>query len=98
MLYEINTIYAAFNSAMKDKNVFNYGKLLIDTFSMLNSDSNLKQRCRQKYEFIIVDELQELNSAQYSLLEEISDDNIIYFGDDDQSVYKFRGSNINIFF
>ncbi len=98
MLYEINTIYSAFNEALDRRKVYNYGKLLIDTFRILNSDDILKKNYKKKYEFILVDELQELNSAQHSLLKEISDDNVIYFGDDDQSVFKFRGSNINIFF
>ena len=98
ILYEINTIYSDFNNILEEKKVFNYGKLMIDALAIIKSDNDLRQYYRKRYKFILVDELQELNFAQYSLLKELSDNNIIYFGDDDQSVYKFRGSNINIFF
>ncbi|MDD3520180.1 MAG: ATP-dependent DNA helicase [Actinomycetota bacterium] len=98
MFYEINLIYSDFNKALNEKKAFNYGKLLTDAFRIVNSSKDFKQCYKERYKYILVDELHELNYAQYSLLKEISDNNIVYFGDDDQSIYKFRGSNINIFF
>jgi len=97
-LLEINKIYSAFEELLEKEKIFNYGKLLKDSFVLINKDYGLKASYTKSYEFILIDELHELNFAQYKLLEAISDNNIIYFGDDDQSVYRFRGSNINIFF
>lgn len=97
-LTEINTIYSMFIEALRVKNWFNYGKLLVDTCEILNSQNELALHYKKKYDFIFIEELHELNFAQFKLLKKISNDNIIYFGDDDQSVFKFRGTNINIFF
>ncbi len=53
--------------------------------------------CKKSYEFVIVDEFQEINRAQFEIVKSISNNNAILFGNDDECTYAFRGSMLNNF-
>jgi len=96
-LSEIAGIYDSYNKALLKGNLYNYGRLLADTVDILKNNSGIRNSARQLYDFIIIDELQELNKAQFQIAELLSMSNLIFFGNDDESIYAFRGSMINNF-
>jgi DNA helicase-2/ATP-dependent DNA helicase PcrA len=58
-----------------NKNLYNYGRLLEDTANILKNNENIRQIFKTKYEFILIDELQETNKAQLEIVRNLSDKN-----------------------
>ncbi len=72
-----------------------FDDMLIKCFHLLNNDPNLLRKTQNKYKYILVDEFQDINRTQYETIKLISklNNNIFIVGDDDQSIYKFRGAS-----
>jgi DNA helicase II / ATP-dependent DNA helicase PcrA len=96
-LSEITGIYIHYKQELISRNLYNYGRLLEDTVNILKNNENIRQIFKKKYEFIFIDELQETNKAQLEIVRNLSGKNCIFFGNDDESIYSFRGSTINNF-
>lgn len=96
-LSEITGIYINYKKELINNNLYNYGRLLEDTVNILKNNENMRQIFKAKYKFILIDELQETNKAQLEIVRNLSDKNCIFFGNDDESIYSFRGSTINNF-
>ncbi len=96
-LSEITGIYIHYKQELISRKIYNYGRLLEDTVNILKNNENMRQIFKKKYEFILIDELQETNKAQLEIVRNLSDNNCIFFGNDDESIYSFRGSSINNF-
>ncbi len=97
LLAEIVGIYANYKKELNERNLYNYGRLLEDTVEILKENSLIKNYYNDFYEFIMVDELQEINKAQLEIVKQLSNGNCIFFGNDDESIYTFRGSMVNNF-
>ncbi len=97
VLREIIDLYSCYQKVLVQENIYNYGRLLADTVDFFKSNSEIKRRIQDYYEYVIVDDLQEVNKAQYEIIKSISSDNNIFFGNDDQCTYAFRGSMLGIF-
>jgi len=91
-LSEIAGIYSRYIKKLEQLGVYNYGLLLQDTVKMLKGKKDIRERYQKKYDYVIVDELQEINKAQLEIVDLITRDNCIFFGNDDESIYSFRGS------
>jgi len=91
VLAELSGIYSCYIDRLQVQGKRNYGTLLQDTVASLRKDVSVRDEWKEKYEYILVDELQETNKAQIEIIKNISRDNCIYFGNDDQAVYNFRG-------
>ncbi|MCE5329954.1 ATP-dependent helicase [bacterium] len=98
LMSEINSIYFQYSKKMQENDFFDYGRILKDTADILKNKKTVSDFYKQNYEFIIVDDFQELNFACNEIIKSISDRNIIFFGNDDELVYAFRGSNICNYF
>ncbi len=98
LMYEINNIYFEYEKIIKKNDFYDYGRILQETTGILKNENTIADNYRQKYEFIIVDDLQEVNYAGFTIISSISNKNVIYFGNDDESIYGFRGSDINNYF
>jgi len=96
-LSEITGIYIHYKQELINRNLYNYGRLLEDTVNILKNNESIRQIFKKKYEFIIIDELQETNKAQLEIIRNLSCENCIFFGNDDESIYSFRGSATNNF-
>lgn len=83
-------------NAKKDKNVVDFADLEHFTVKLLANDE-ICNEIKNKYKFIMVDEYQDVNSAQEYIIRRISKDNLFLVGDVKQSIYGFRGSNSDIF-
>lgn len=96
-LVEIVKLYdEEYLNAKKDKNVVDFSDLEHFTVKLL-SDDEICREIKNKYKFIMVDEYQDVNSAQEYIIERISNDNLFLVGDVKQSIYGFRGCNSDIF-
>lgn len=96
-LAEIVGIYARYKNKLYQENLYNYGRLLEEAANLLSKDEKIKKFFRQEYEWILVDEVQEINKAQFEIVRCLADRNCIYFGNDDESIYTFRGSMVDNF-
>lgn len=96
-LSEITGIYIHYKQELIRRNLYNYGRLLEDAVNILKNNENIRQIFSRKYEFILIDEFQETNKAQLEIVRNLSCGNCIFFGNDDESIYSFRGSAINNF-
>ncbi|MDD3818554.1 MAG: ATP-dependent helicase, partial [Actinomycetota bacterium] len=97
VLSELSGIYSRYIKELKSNRLYNYGMLLEETVGILRNSEEIRNYYKNHYEFIFVDELQEINKAQFSIIKYLSNSNCVFFGNDDQSIYSFRGSAQNIF-
>ncbi len=97
VLAEMVGIYSRYMKELKDGQSYNYGMLLGESVNILKKYRHVRDHYRKKYEYILVDELQETNKAQLKIIQMISDSNCIFFGNDDEAIYAFRGSETSNF-
>jgi|GEM_PF-988497 len=91
ILSELSGIYSRYIDVLREQGKRNYGILLQETEAALREDVQVRNEWKEKYEYILVDELQETNKAQIEIIKNISRNNCIFFGNDDQAIYNFRG-------
>lgn len=79
-------------------NKLDFDDMLIKTEKLLKSDEKLRQKFHEKYKYILIDEYQDINEVQHNIIKLIAfpDNNVFAVGDDDQSIYGFRGSRPDI--
>ncbi len=93
-------IYSIYNNRLKRSNAMDFDDLLFYTNVLLRDFPEILYKYQQKFKYILVDEYQDTNYAQYLILKKLAaaNENICVVGDDAQSIYAFRGANIqNIF-
>lgn len=93
---QIFEIYKIYQQRLKNANALDFDDIIFKTVELLKNNEDIREYYQQKFKYIFVDEYQDTNHAQYiftSLLAE-KHKNICVVGDDDQSIYKFRGATI----
>ncbi|NLU35234.1 MAG: UvrD-helicase domain-containing protein [Wolinella succinogenes] len=93
----IASIYGKYEEFLKEKNMVDFDDLLLLSLKILEGDEELAKEVSEKYQYIMVDEYQDTNELQYKLLKKLcqTHNNLCVVGDDDQSIYGWRGANIN---
>lgn len=88
--------YAQYQEFLLKNNMLDFDDLLLLPLEILQKNPQIAQEVSQKYQYIMVDEYQDTNAIQYLLLEKLctTHKNICVVGDDDQSIYSWRGANI----
>lgn len=88
-------IYEKYQTYLLDNNLVDFDDLLLLTYQILNENDDLTEEISRKYQYIMVDEYQDTNEIQLLLLKKLcsTHNNICVVGDDDQSIYGFRGAN-----
>ena len=89
-------LYAAYQARLEQLNAVDFGDLLVKPLRLLQSDEFLLDEYRRRFRYIMVDEYQDTNVAQYLLLRLLAgkNGNICCVGDDDQSIYGWRGAQV----
>ena len=89
-------IYAAYDEQCQREGVVDFAELLLRTFELLSRNEILREHYRSRFRHILVDEFQDTNRLQYRWLKLLAGPKNIMFavGDDDQSIYAFRGANV----
>ncbi|HLM66624.1 MAG TPA: 3'-5' exonuclease, partial [Longimicrobium sp.] len=84
--------------ALKNANAFDFDDLLVKPVELLRTIPAVRERYRGRFPFVLVDEYQDTNHAQYVLLQELvkenGSENLFVVGDDDQSIYGWRGADV----
>ncbi|SFV65224.1 ATP-dependent DNA helicase UvrD/PcrA/Rep, epsilon proteobacterial type 2 [hydrothermal vent metagenome] len=93
---KIASIYAAYQKNIEENNLVDFDDLLMLTYKILSQNEALRKETSNRYQYIMVDEYQDTNELQFQLLELLSceHNNLCVVGDDDQSIYGWRGANI----
>ncbi len=89
-------IYQKYDETLKANNAMDFSDLLLNAKKLLE-DPYVLERVQDRYRYIVVDEYQDTNDIQYEIISKIAEKykNICVVGDEDQSIYAFRGANIN---
>jgi len=93
---ELAAVYAAYQSLLLENGRADFGDLITLTLRLFREHPSLLARYQNQFRYILVDEFQDTNCAQFELLKLLaSHRNLTVCGDDDQSIYKFRGASIS---
>lgn len=89
-------VYACYQAILKKNNSMDFDDILFETVRLFEQYPDILKEYQEKFQYILVDEYQDTNHAQYKLVHLLSKKhhNICVVGDDDQSIYGFRGANI----
>ncbi len=94
---ELSDFYAEYEKLKDEKNRMDFGDLIMKPYMLLKSRRHLLKKYRERFRYILIDEFQDTNYAQFELVKLIAGDNgnINAVGDDDQMIYRFRGAAIS---
>ncbi len=89
-------IYKAYSNALMANNAFDFDDLLLTAFKILNMVPKAREYYQERFKYIHVDEFQDTNNIQYQIVKLLAQKykNILVVGDEDQSIYGWRGANI----
>lgn len=89
-------VYLEYQSVLKKNNALDFDDLIVKTVELLKSNEDVLNNYQERFKYIMVDEYQDTNTAQFQLIKILASKykNLCVVGDDDQSIYKFRGANI----
>ena len=90
------TVYREYQARLRQNNALDFDDLIMKTVELLRLDGEVQAYYQNKFHYIMVDEYQDTNTAQFELVRLLASgrENLCVVGDDDQSIYKFRGANI----
>ena len=88
--------YHLYQETLKSNNALDFDDLLLKTVELFKQDAEVLDYYQERFRYIMVDEYQDTNTVQFAFVQLLSEKykNICVVGDDDQSIYKFRGANI----
>ena len=94
---QTGNIYKEYSDRLVKSNSMDFDDLLMKTNELLNNYPEVLAKYQEKFKYILVDEYQDTNNSQYLIVKALADkyQNICVVGDDAQSIYSFRGANIN---
>ncbi|MBS1271257.1 MAG: ATP-dependent DNA helicase PcrA [Candidatus Marinimicrobia bacterium] len=97
-IYEENvaTIYTAYQKELRKNNAMDFDDLLLKPLKLFEKEPSVLQKYRKRYRYILVDEYQDTNKAQFEFIKQLGWEhkNICVVGDDDQSIYRWRGADV----
>ena len=96
-MQEMARVYAEYNRRLKAANAMDFDDILVNTYSLLNKFPEVAAKYQEMFQYILVDEYQDTNRAQYMIIKKLAEPHhrICVVGDDAQSIYSFRGADIS---
>lgn len=93
---KIAKVYKEYEAQMRANNALDFDDLLVKTVQLLETQPDVRENYQERFRYIMVDEYQDTNTVQFWLVSLLAGKyrNLCVVGDDDQSIYKFRGANI----
>lgn len=92
MLSDLLKVYRAYTDYKRSENLIDFDDMIHGVVNLLRTNGMVKSAYRRRYRYILVDEFQDTNFAQLELLKELAGENLCVVGDDDQTIYRFRGA------
>lgn len=92
-------VFKKYESELEKQNAFDFDDLILKVVLLFQQNKNVLEKYQNKFQYILVDEYQDLNNAQYEMIKLLAQKfkNLNVVGDDAQTIYSWRGSNIEIF-
>lgn len=94
---ELSELYFAYQKALKELGAYDYNDMILEVISAMGKNPDLLLRLQEQYQYVLVDEHQDTNSAQNKVLELLTsfheNPNIFIVGDEKQSIYRFQGAS-----
>ncbi|WP_075720643.1 DNA helicase PcrA [Roseburia sp. 499] len=89
-------VYREYQAELRKNNALDFDDLIVKTVELFRTDAEVLDYYQERFKYIMVDEYQDTNTAQFQLIKLLAGkyQNLCVVGDDDQSIYKFRGANI----
>jgi DNA helicase II / ATP-dependent DNA helicase PcrA len=89
-------IFEAYRKELRKANALDFDDLLLETVRLLKSSAEVRERYQRRYEYLLIDEYQDTNRPQYELIKLLAGTrhNVCVVGDEDQSIYSWRGADI----
>ncbi|TVQ20330.1 MAG: DNA/RNA helicase [Spirochaetaceae bacterium] len=93
---EFTEVYRAYQERLQEIGNVDFGELILKPVELLRDTPAIRTRLQQRFRYILVDEYQDSNVAQHELLKQLANDStyVCVVGDDDQSIYRFRGAEV----
>ena len=93
---KIAHIFEEYRKELRKSNALDFDDLLLETVRLLKSSSTVRERYQRRYEYLLIDEYQDTNRPQYELIKLLAGTrhNVCVVGDEDQSIYSWRGADI----
>ncbi len=95
---QFQRIYYEYTEKMKKQRLIDFDDILLYTLDLLNRRTDILKLWQEKYQYILIDEFQDINRVQYDIIRLLAlpQNNLFIVGDDDQSIYQFRGARPEI--
>lgn len=92
---DFKKVFTEYEEKKERLGLFDFDDMLTETMKLFSSDETLLSKVKERYNFILVDEAQDMNKLQFDIISKISgfEKNVFMVGDDDQSIYGFRGAD-----
>ncbi len=93
---KVAEVYSRYQKEMESNNAFDFDDIIVKAVELFEKNPEILSKYQNRFRYVLVDEYQDTNHAQYKLVHMLSSlhQNICVVGDDDQSIYKFRGATI----
>ncbi|MBQ7356089.1 MAG: UvrD-helicase domain-containing protein [Clostridia bacterium] len=93
---DVKRIYTLYEKKLMEYNAMDFDDLIMRTVELLENNADVREHYQSRFEYVLIDEYQDTNRAQFVLTTLLADKykNIMVVGDDDQSIYRFRGATI----
>ena len=93
----VSQIFNAYQSRLQQANAMDFDDLLVNTFKLFRDHEDIRRKYAERFQFILVDEYQDTNKAQQTIVLQLANEHqhVCVVGDDAQSIYAFRGANID---
>ena len=92
----IAEVYPVYQNLLRENNALDFDDLLLSTLELFEHHPDVLKHYQQRFKYILVDEFQDTNQCQYNIVRQLDEQNknLYVVGDDDQSIYAFRGADI----
>ena len=93
---KVASVYLEYQAALRKNNALDFDDLIVKTVELFQNCGAVLEYYQERFKYIMVDEYQDTNTAQFKFISLLAQkyENLCVVGDDDQSIYKFRGANI----
>ncbi|MBP6961938.1 ATP-dependent helicase [Candidatus Saccharibacteria bacterium] len=98
----LSDVYTKYRDSLHERGYYDYADMLVEVIVQLEKNDELRASVQEQYNYVLIDEFQDTNSAQLRLAHLVADHyssagkpNLMVVGDDDQSIYKFNGAELN---
>lgn len=93
-----HSLYRSYEKKMREKRLIDFDDMLVYCYELLSQRKDILQGWQSRFRYILIDEFQDINKLQFDIIKLLAapEDNLFVVGDDDQSIYRFRGAKPEI--